>query len=132
MIIEKEKREVLASGNTKQMFIKANGKAFKVLASSLYKNLTMAVLREYSQNSFDSHIKAGKSNVPFKISLPTIFNPILIIEDFGTGMSPSFLEDNENGYLSVFSSTKCASDSFAGGYGIGKLSALGLVDSYII
>lgn len=132
MIIQKEKRDVLSSGNTKQMMIKANGKAFKILASSLYKNLPMAILREYAQNCQSSHILSGNEKTPFKIELPTVFNPILKFEDFGQGMSDKFLEDNEGGYLSVFDSQRENTNLVSSGFGCGRLSLVGLVDSYII
>lgn len=132
MIIEKGKREVLASGSTKQMLIKANGKAFKILASSLYKNIAMAILREYAQNCQSSHILSGNEQIPFEIELPTIFNPILRFTDYGQGMAPEFIEDNENGYLSCFSSSREDTNLVSSGYGIGRCAILGMVDSYII
>jgi hypothetical protein len=132
MIINTEKREVLTSGSTKQMLIKANGKAFKILASSLYKNLPMAILREYAQNCQSSHILSGKEHIPFEIDLPTIFNPILRFADYGQGMAPEFIEDNENGYLSCFSSARENTNLVSSGYGLGRVSILGLIDSYII
>jgi hypothetical protein len=47
-------------------------------------------------------------------------------------MAPEFIEDNENGYLSAFSSTRNNTNKVSSGFGIGRICALGLVDSYII
>lgn len=132
MITKESEHSVLTSFQTpKTMNIRANAKSFKIIASSLYKNIYKAILLEYSQNCFDSHIKA-KNKDKFIIDLPTHFNPILRFTDFGTGMSPEFIEDNENGYLSVFSSTKDKSNKESGGWGCGRISILGIVDSYVL
>jgi len=132
MITTTEKREVFSTGQTKEMKIKANGKAFKIIASSLYKNLPAAILREIGQNSFDAHTKANKKDIPFEVHLPTQFNPILKFIDEGCGMAPEFIEDNESGYLACFHSSKDENDEEIGGFGIGKLVGLALVDSYVI
>lgn len=129
MITQKINPHVQSSFSApKQMSIAANGKAFKIIASSLYKNIHKAILVEYCQNQNDSHIKAKNSD-QFIVDLPTAFNPILKFTDFGVGMSPEFVE---NEYLSVFTSTKDKNNKESGGWGCGRISLLGMVDSYIL
>lgn len=63
-----------------------NATAFDILANGLYSNKPLAIIRELACNGYDSHV-AAKQDKPFVVTLPTITNPTLEIEDFGIGMS---------------------------------------------
>lgn len=105
-----------------------NNVAFKVLSTSLYKDKRKAVLRELVCNAHDANVEA-ESTDPVKIITPSILNTSLIIKDSGLGMSKEFLETR---YTILFDSTKRDSNEQIGGFGIGRLSAFSIVDSYTI
>ena len=109
--------------------IKASSKAFKILSSQLYSNKILAVVREYSTNAVDSHIQAGKSDVPFNIHLPNKLEPFFIIQDYGVGISH---EDIYNIYTTYFESTKGYTNEQAGKYGLGSKSVFAYSDSCLI
>ena len=67
--------------------IDATAKAFSILSDGLYANKIRAVVRELSTNAYDSHIDAGKKDVPFEVHLPNSMEPHFSIRDFGTGLS---------------------------------------------
>lgn len=133
MIITEEKREVGMNGVQvgKEMTIKATPMAFKMLAQNMYKDPIGAILREYGQNCLDSHKRAGNTD-PFTIEFPSIANPVIKFIDYGTGMDPAFIEDDEAGYLSIFHSTKRGENESSGGFGVGRVSLLAITDSYTI
>src|ERR1041385_7824447 len=68
--------------------IKSSAKAFQILSSSLYPDPVKAIIRELGTNAADSHIAAGKREVPFSVQLPSTLAPEFVIRDFGTGISP--------------------------------------------
>lgn len=105
MLIKEEAREIerFSITNEKAFSIKATGKAFKVLSSSLYKDKIRAVIRELSCNAYDAHIAAGKKDIPFLIHLPNPIEQFFLIRDYGTGLSQ---EDVENIYTTYFESTR--------------------------
>ena len=69
--------------------IKKEGLAhiFSILRSSLYSDKLGSILREICSNSKDSHMEAGKADVPITVVLPSRFMPTLSISDEGTGLS---------------------------------------------
>lgn len=102
----------------------------QLLTSNLYSRPLESFLRETVANAYDSHIEAGTDEYiimcieeldygayssKFKIS----------IRDFGTGLSP---ERFDTVYKNIGSSTKRESNDFIGMMGIGRLSALSVVD----
>ncbi len=108
--------------------IKADGKVFKNLISSIYSDPVRAVIRENCANALDSHRMAGREDRPFEVTLPTVFQSNLIIRDFGTGMSREFLETK---YTVAFYSSKDQSNKCVGAIGIGRMSLLSICQSYI-
>lgn len=72
-----------------------NAKAFRTLIDSQYKNKIGSVVREISSNALDSHIQAGKSDVPFEIHLPNAYEPYYSVKDFGVGLSKEDIEGVE-------------------------------------
>ena len=52
-----------------------------------YSDPARAALTEIAANARDSHVMAGKGDVPIRITLPNVMCTDLIIEDEGVGMS---------------------------------------------
>ena len=97
--------------------------------TSLYSDPVIAVLREYSSNAIDSHIRAGIEK-PILITTPSQERGNkLIIEDFGIGMSK---DDIANIYSRYGLSTKGSSNDEIGGFGLGCKSALAIADRFDI
>lgn len=75
-------------GGSRKFQMKASAKAFQILSSGIYERKPEAIVRELSCNANDSHIMAGKAEVPFRVQLPTAMNDfIFAVEDFGVGLS---------------------------------------------
>ena len=94
--------------------------------TSLYSDPVLAVIREYSSNGLDSHIRAGVTS-PIKVSLPNDHNLNFVVEDFGIGMSK---DDIANIYSRYGLSTKGATNSEIGAFGLGCKSALAIADRF--
>lgn len=99
--------------------INASAHAFQILSSGIYQHKVAAIVRELCTNAFDSHVQAGKEDVPFSVVLPNDFHPYFEVEDFGVGMS---VKDAIDVYTVYFKSTKSGSNEVAGGIGIGGKS----------
>jgi len=112
----------------KAFTIRPNAKSFKVLIANIYSNQVSAIISELGQNSYDSHVAAKNKN-PFDVKLPTSFDPVFEVRDYGIGMKNSFVM---NEYLEVFNSTKDNSNEFSGAWGIGRISALGISNEYTL
>lgn len=67
--------------------IRSTAKSFQILSSSLYANKIRAIIRELSCNAFDSHVAAGKQDVPFYVHFPTYLEPYFYVRDFGIGLT---------------------------------------------
>lgn len=109
--------------------IAATGKAFKILSDGLYSDKIAAVIRELSCNAYDSHVAAGKADVPFEIRLPTYNDLRFSVTDFGTGISD---EDIYKIYTRYFASTKTDSNEFVGQLGLGSKSPFSLVREFTV
>lgn len=96
--------------------------------SNMYRNKSLAVLREYSANARDAHIQAGNPD-PVEITLPTEWNPELVVKDHGVGL-------NRDEILAVYSkygpSTKRDGNDQVGGFGIGAKSAFTLASQFTV
>lgn len=105
-----------------------SSKILTFLRDNIYENPKQALVKELVSNALDVHIE---NNVirPIEITTPTTFNNLLIIRDFGTGLSPEFMSTK---YTQVGLSTKNDNDSTLGGWGIGRLSPLAYTDVYYI
>lgn len=92
-----------------------------------YSDRELAVLRELSTNARDSHIMAGKADVPIEVSLPAPLSPYLVIRDYGLGLS----EDEVYELFGCFgASTKRDSDEVNGTLGIGSKSPLAYTNQF--
>ncbi len=106
--------------------IEVTPQAFRTLISTLYSDKPGAILREISSNAIDAHTTVNNPN-PFEVYLPTRFDPILKIRDFGPGLNDEFMM---NKYVMAFYSSKTRDDKQIGAFGLGRLSALSLCDAY--
>lgn len=94
-----------------------------------YSDPAMAALREIAANARDAHIRAGKADVPIRVSLPNRLNTDLVIEDEGIGMSVEFMEKR----FSQYGDSDKRDEKFdIGGFGIGGKSPLAYTDSYTL
>ena len=94
--------------------------------TNLYSDPVLAVIREYSSNALDSHIRAGVTQ-PIKVTLPNEHNLNFVVEDFGIGMSK---DDIANIYSRYGLSTKNGTNSEIGAFGLGCKSALAIADRF--
>ena len=109
--------------------IKTTAKAFKILSDGLYKDKILAFVRELSRNAYDSHIAAGRKNVPFEIHLPNSLEPFYHVKDFGTGLSH---ENVLHLYTTYFESTKTDSNDFVGALGLGSKSPFSYTSNFTV
>jgi hypothetical protein len=112
-----------------QFKIKATGKAFRILSDGLYSDKVRAIIRELSCNAYDSHVAAGKSDVPFDIQLPNKLDPVFRIRDYGTGLKN---RDIKTIYTTYFESTKTSSNDYVGCLGLGSKSPFSYTQSFTI
>jgi len=126
MMISDQPKVQVADGND-AFTISATGKAFKILSDGLYSDKITAVIRELSCNAYDSHVAAGKPDVPFEVHVPTDAEPWFSVEDRGLGISDA---DIHGIYTRYFSSTKTNSNEFIGQLGLGSKSPFSLVREF--
>lgn len=95
--------------------------------TNLYSDPEMAVIREISTNAYDSHVEAGKADVPIQVTLPNVFSSQFVVKDFGVGLS-------ETEVFEVFGmygkSTKRESNAYVGQLGLGCKSPLTLTNQF--
>lgn len=116
-------------GEIGEFRIRNSAKAFNILSSGLYANKIRAIIRELSCNAVDSHVAAGKADVPFEIHLPNSLDPHFSIRDFGTGLTH---EQVTNIYTTYFESTKTNSNAFIGALGLGSKSPFSYTDNFTV
>jgi hypothetical protein len=95
---------------------------------NLYSDLWSAIIREYAANGYDSHVSAGQKR-PIEITLPTTYDPIFRVKDYGVGMS---LRDIREIYSKYGASTKDLDNDQIGSYGLGCKSALSVSPSFTV
>lgn len=107
----------------------SNSKIVQILTSGLYLRPKHAIVRELCTNALDSHILAGKADVPFEVTLPNIVNPWLIVRDFGVSMSKDTMF---NIYGVLGESTKTDGNGQIGGWGLGGKSPMAYHHTFFI
>jgi hypothetical protein len=119
-----------AEAPTEKTFtIKPNAKAFKILSDSLYTDKIKAIIRELSCNALDSHIQHGNKDVPFDVQLPSSFEHVFRVRDYGTGLSE---DEVFQVYTTYFESTKTDSNDFIGALGLGSKSPFCYTDAFSV
>lgn len=124
-----EVEDHLGGGESQKFTIEVTGKAFQVLVSGLYSHKVKSIIRELWSNARDSHVEAGKADVPFECDLPTNLSPVFRVRDFGTGISH---EDVLHLYTTIFKSSKTDSNSSVGMLGLGSKSPFSYTDSFSV
>lgn len=111
--------------------IKQEGLAhiFSVLRSQLYGDPVTCVLKEIATNGFDAHTEIGTPNRPIEITLPSRFNAILKIRDFGMGMTEEQVFET---YAFYGQSSKRNSNQLIGQLGLGSKSPFAYGDNFVI
>jgi hypothetical protein len=110
--------------------IKTSPKIFNFFADQTYANKPRAICRELVANAVDSHVMAGKGDVPVEVWLPTMLDPTFKVRDQGLGMSHEFMMNEFMCYAD--GSTKDGSNVAIGGFGIGSKSPFAYVDQYTV
>lgn len=116
-------------GEIGEFKIRNSAKAFSILSSGLYANKIRAIIRELSCNAVDSHVAAGKADVPFDMHLPNALEPHFAIRDYGTGLT---YDQVINIYTTYFESTKTNSNDFIGALGLGSKSPFSYTDNFTV
>lgn len=109
--------------------IRNSAKAFSILSAGLYSNKIRAIIRELSTNAIDSHIAAGKKDLPIQIHLPSVLEPWFSVRDFGLGLDH---EQVTNIYTTYFESTKTESNDFIGALGLGSKSPFSYTENFTV
>ena len=121
--------QVMGVQHTQSFQMQMNAKMFSILTDKLYQNKEGAVIRELSANARDAHVAAGKTNLPFDITLPSWVSNIFKIRDYGTGIDPDEFYDI---YTNLGHSTKDHEDLSIGAYGLGSKTPFAITDQYTI
>lgn len=133
MSIPKAPRNIINQLNgqfeSQEFSIKVTREAFKVLIDRLYTNKERSIIRELWTNAYDSHVEAGKADVPFLVELPTVLNPIFRVRDYGVSMTH---ETVMHLYSQVFNSTKTHTNELIGQLGLGSKSPFAYTDSFTV
>lgn len=131
MQVHTEQRTVLRGNlqNETQFTIKNSAKAFNILSSNLYSDKPLAIVRELCCNAYDSHVEAGKKDVPIEVILPSRINPTLTIRDFGIGLDHDGIV---NIYSKFFESTKTESNDFVGQLGLGSKAPFSMFKTFTV
>ena len=104
-----------------------NAKMAKILSDGLYSDKIGSIIRELCCNAIDSHVDAGKRDVPIEVHLPTMFEPFFHVRDVGTGLD----HDQVIKIYTVYgASTKTNSNEFIGQLGLGSKSPFSYVDAF--
>lgn len=99
--------------------------------TNLYSQPARAILREYTANALDSHVRSGQT-LPIKVTIPAPYSGSdgrLVIQDFGVGLSK---DEIANVYARYGLSTKRDSNSQIGAFGLGCKSALAITERFDI
>lgn len=127
--IDVTKTEIGGATAEGEFQIKASAKAFAILSSGLYSDKFLAIVRELSCNALDSHIAAGKADVPFTVHLPNKIEPHFSVRDYGVGLDHQGVMEV---YTTYFESTKQDSDDFVGCLGLGSKSPFSYTQNFTV
>ena len=117
----------------------ANSQSFKIeigdaevllsyMRKESYKFHLRTAIQEYLSNALDAH-REVKQTKKCQVFAPNVDKPVLVIKDFGPGISP---ERMDKYFRKVGNSTKRESQRDKGGFGAGSKIGLAYTDSIII
>lgn len=104
------------------------GKIIEILRNKLYRHKVRTLVQEYMSNARDAMREVGSSE-RIHVVLPTTFDPVFKVRDFGPGISPDRIA---NVFIQYGSSTKDKDNNQTGGFGIGAKSAWSYTESFTI
>lgn len=116
-------------GSTTAMTMEANEFSFRVLSDGLYQNKIGSMVREVTCNALDSHVQAGKADVPVQLHLPDTFEPWFSVQDFGIGLDDRGVRETFGTY---FRSTKRNDNAAIGAFGLGSKTPFAYTDAFTI
>ena len=124
MILPREESEVIRFGEVSEVgFTISEDSDFLIDALiNLYSKKEESILREIVSNAYDASLETEEKRVVIIIN-----DDKIVVQDFGTGMSPEFMKTK---YTKVGLSTKKESASAIGYYGLGRISVLSNSNSY--
>lgn len=129
-MIQTDKKTAAQTPNIKQVFhIEANAQAFSTLLDKIYSNKIGAVVRETISNAWDSHMQAGKKDVPFDVHMPNLLEPYFSVRDYGVSMSKQDVYDI---YTTLFASSKRNTNEAVGAFGLGCKAPFCYVDIFTV
>lgn len=100
------------------------------ILSKLYAYPIRTLVQEYICNGRDAMREANTyGKIPLDITVPTTFEPLFKVRDYGVGITPDRMESI---FVNYGSSTKRNTNSQTGGFGIGAKSAFSYTDSFTI
>lgn len=117
------------TGGIGEFRIKNSAKAFDILSSGLYSNKILAIVRELGCNARDSHVAAGKADLPFTVHVPNTLAPDFWIRDYGVGLDD---EEVRTIYSTYFESTKTDSNDYIGALGLGSKSPFSYTTNFSV
>lgn len=91
------------------------------LLANLYSDPILAVIRELSNNAWDSHVEARQTDVPIEVILPSPLSPYITIRDHGVGLS---VRDIHELYSQYGATTKDKTNEQTGFMGVGSKAPL--------
>ncbi|MGQ7794459.1 hypothetical protein ACUN0C_18795, partial [Faunimonas sp. B44] len=106
-----------------------NAMAFRSVIDGIYADKIRAPVREYCTNAFDAHRMAGKADKPFDVQLPSRFEPIFRVRDYGVGLDH---DEVMNLYSTMFASSKRETNDAVGMIGLGSKSAFAYTSSFTV
>lgn len=130
MILDTPKERVVTNANKESnLEMETSAEAFAIMSDSIYEHKIAAVVRELTCNAFDSHVDAGKGDVPIHVSFPTVLDPYFSVTDEGIG-----LDDDEvrKVFLVYFKSLKRNTNEQTGFLGLGSKSPMAYTNSFLI
>lgn len=127
---ELQELEASAPLEEAKMTISGNGKMFALIFNNIYPNIVKAATRELIANAWDAMVAAGNIEThPIEVHIPNTFEPWFSVRDYGVSMDHKFMMTR---YTDAGDSTKDESDDFAGMFGIGRLTPLGITNVYTV
>ena len=107
--------------------INFNAKMARILSDGIYSNKPQAICRELGCNALDSHVMAGKPNLPIEIHLPTELEPFFHVRDFGLGLDH---DEVQNIFTVYGESTKTGTNDAVGQLGLGSKVPFAYCDAF--
>lgn len=105
---------------TRTASVQLNSTIVHVLSRDLYTKPIESMFREVLVNALDSHVEAGTTR-PVDIKIPTAFDEVWYVRDYGTGIPHEKFMDI---YMDYGNSTRRMSDDYTGAFGLGCKSPL--------